>query len=59
MYAWYCVVYFFDEILKVLKNYKRQINLFEKENIKYMFVANKADKGLEENKFSQKKIFST
>lgn len=50
------VLYIFDLNTEAPVELQTQINLFEKEKIRYLLVANKADKGLEENKFSQKDI---
>ena len=50
------VLYIFDVNTENEESLKIQIDIFEKENIKYLLVANKADKGFEENKFSQKDI---
>ena len=50
------VLYIFDVNTENEESLKTQIDIFEKENIKYLLVANKADKGFEENKFSQKDI---
>lgn len=50
------VLYIFDVNTENEESLKLQTDIFEKENIKYLLVANKADKGFEENKFSQKDI---
>ncbi|MFN0082788.1 MAG: tRNA uridine-5-carboxymethylaminomethyl(34) synthesis GTPase MnmE [Ferruginibacter sp.] len=50
------VLYIFDVITESVEELKTQISLFENENIRYLLVGNKFDKGFGENKFSQKDI---
>ncbi len=50
------VLYIFDVNTESETDLLTQINIFEKENIKYLLVGNKADKGLKENNFTQKDI---
>ncbi len=50
------VLYIFDVNTESEEELLIQINIFETENIKYLLVGNKADKGLAENKFTQKDI---
>jgi tRNA modification GTPase len=50
------VLYIFDVNTESAKDLQTQINIFETENIKYLLVGNKADKGFGDNKYSQKDI---
>ncbi len=50
------VLYIFDVNTESNNDLQAQINTFEKEKIKYLLVGNKADKVVEENKFTQKDI---
>jgi tRNA modification GTPase len=50
------VLYIFDVNTESVTDLQTQINIFETENIKYLLVGNKADKGFGDNKYSQKDI---
>ena len=50
------VLYIFDVNTESNEYLQAQIDIFETENIKYLLVGNKADKGFDENIFSQKDI---
>ncbi len=50
------VLYIFDVNTEREAELQTQIDIFEKENIRYLLVGNKFDKGLDENKFTQKDI---
>ncbi len=50
------VLYIFDVNTDSATDLQTQIDIFETENIKYLLVGNKADKGFEENKYTQKDI---
>jgi tRNA modification GTPase len=50
------VLYIFDVNTESTTDLQTQINIFETENIKYLLVGNKADKGIEDNKYAQKDI---
>jgi tRNA modification GTPase len=50
------VLYIFDVNTESQDDLQTQVNIFETENIKYLLVGNKADKGLQENKYTQKDI---
>lgn len=50
------VLYIFDVNTESKEYLQTQIDIFETENIKYLLVGNKADKGFDENNFSQKDI---
>ncbi len=50
------VLYIFDVNTESATDLQTQINIFETENIKYLLVGNKADKGFEDKKYSQKDI---
>jgi tRNA modification GTPase len=50
------VLYIFDVNTESENDLQTQINIFETENIKYLLVGNKADKGFEDNKYTQKDI---
>jgi tRNA modification GTPase len=50
------VLYIFDVNTESVTDLQTQINIFETENIKYLLVGNKADKGFEDNKYTQKDI---
>ncbi len=50
------VLYIFDVNTESSSDLQTQINIFETENIKYLLVGNKADKGFEDSKYPQKDI---
>lgn len=50
------VLYIFDVNTESATDLQTQINIFETENIKYLLVGNKTDKGFEDKKYSQKDI---
>ena len=50
------VLYIFDVNTESGTDLQTQINIFETENIKYLLVGNKAEKGLKENYFTLKEI---
>ncbi len=50
------VLYIFDVNTETAQDLQSQINIFESEKIKYLLVGNKADKGIDTNKYIQKDI---
>jgi tRNA modification GTPase len=50
------VLYIFDVNTESFSDLQTQVNIFEKESIKYLLVGNKADKGFSDNKYPQKDI---